>query len=103
MDALVTLFSKKPSPDTVEQVKPNYLKTKKKEEHKDKGGGGKKRYRIIEWLRLEWTLKPTQFQPPAMGRAATQQLRLPRAPSNLALSAPWMGHHSFSGQPVPSE
>ena len=43
--------------------------------------------RIIEWLRLEGTLKITQFQPPAMGRAAPHQLRLPRAPSNLALSA----------------
>ena len=41
---------------------------------------------FIEWLRLEGTLKPIQFQPPAVGRAATQQLRLPRAPSNLALS-----------------
>jgi len=30
---------------------------------------------------------PTQLQPSAMGRAAPHQLRLPRAPSNLALSA----------------
>jgi len=32
-------------------------------------------------------LKPTQFQPPAMGRAAAHQLKLSRAPSNLALRA----------------
>ena len=44
-------------------------------------------HRITEWFGLEGILKPTQFQPPAMGRAATHQLRLPRAPSNLALSA----------------
>jgi len=43
-------------------------------------------YRTMEWLRLEGTLKPTQHQPAAMGRAATHQLRLPRATSNLALS-----------------
>ena len=43
--------------------------------------------RIIEWLGLEGTSKIIQSQPSAMGRAATQQLRLPRAPSNLALSA----------------
>ena len=47
---------------------------------------------------LKGTLKPTQCQPPAMGRAAIHQIRLPRAPSNLAFSAPGMGHHSFSGQ-----
>jgi len=46
-----------------------------------------KDHRITEWLGLEGALKPTQFQPPAVGRAAPQQLRLPRAPSNLALSA----------------
>jgi len=40
----------------------------------------------IEWFVLEETLKPTQLQPPAMGRAAPHQLRIPRAPSNLALS-----------------
>ena len=41
----------------------------------------------MKQLWLEGTLKPTQPQPPAMGRAATQQLRLPRAPSSLALNA----------------
>ena len=40
-----------------------------------------------ETFRLEGTLKPAQLQPPAMGRAAPQQLGLPRVPSNLALSA----------------
>ena len=39
---------------------------------------------FIEWLRLEGTLKPIQFQPPAVGRAATLQPRLPGAPSSLA-------------------
>ena len=42
---------------------------------------------LIEWLRLEGTSQPTQPPPPAVGRAAPHQLRLPRAPSNLALSA----------------
>jgi len=42
-------------------------------------------HKIIEWLGWEGTAKITQFQPPAMGRAVTHQLRLPRAPSNLAL------------------
>jgi len=41
--------------------------------------------RITEWLELEDTLKPIQFQPPAMGRVATLQSRLPRALSSLAL------------------
>lgn len=34
-------------------------------------------YRITEWIRLERTLKTTQFQLPAMGKAATHQTRLP--------------------------
>lgn len=33
---------------------------------------------IIELLELEGNLKPTRFQSPDMGRAVTQQLRLPR-------------------------
>jgi len=44
--------------------------------------------RIIEWFRLEGITKPTQFEPPALGRAATHQIRLPSAPANLDL----MGH-----------
>ena len=42
---------------------------------------------ITERLRLEGTLKIIELQPPAMGRAATHQIRLPRAPSKLALNA----------------
>jgi len=37
--------------------------------------------------RVGGALMPTLFQPPAMGRAAPHQLRLPRAPSNLTLNA----------------
>jgi len=36
---------------------------------------------------LEGNLKTTQFQPLAMGRIATHQLRPHRVPSNLALRA----------------
>jgi len=39
---------------------------------------------IKEWFELEGTLKPSQPQPPALGRAACPPLRLPRAPCNLA-------------------
>ena len=42
---------------------------------------------IIEWVGLEGALKITELQSPAMSRAAPHQLRLPRAPSKLALSA----------------
>jgi len=38
-------------------------------------------------LGLEGTLKTTQFQPLALGMAATHQLRLPRTPSSPALNA----------------
>ena len=51
---------------------------------------------IIEWIGLEGTLKPIHPQCPAMGRVATHQLRLPRAPSNLALST------TRDGAPTPS-
>lgn len=46
-------------------------------------------------------LKPTYFQPLAVGRAATHQMRLPRAPANLALIVHLQGWdvHRFSGQP----
>jgi len=37
-------------------------------------------------LELEGTLKPTQFQLPAVGSVAPHQLRLLRAPSSLALN-----------------
>ena len=55
---------------------------------------------ITEWLKLEGTLKIILFQPPAMGRA-THQLRLPRAPFNLALSASRMGHPQLPWAAVP--
>jgi len=42
-------------------------------------------HRIIELLRLEGTLKTIWLQSPAMGRAATYQIRLPRDPHSLAL------------------
>jgi len=44
-------------------------------------------HRITAWFGLEGIFKLTQFLPPAMGRAAAQQVRLLRAPSDLALSA----------------
>ena len=42
---------------------------------------------VIGQLRLKETLKTVELQPPAVGRAATHQLRLPRAPSSVALSS----------------
>ena len=42
---------------------------------------------VTEWFGLGATVKPSQFHSPAVGRAAPHQLRLPRAPSNLPLSA----------------
>jgi len=42
-------------------------------------------HRLTERFGLQ-TLKPIQFQPPALGRAAPHQLGLPRPPSNLASS-----------------
>ena len=64
-------------------------------------------HRVIEWLGLKETLKPTQPQPPAVG-SATQQLRLPRAPSNPALSAsrdgaPTASLSSCASASLPSE
>ena len=68
----------------------------------------------MEWLGLEGTLKTIQFQPPAMGRIATHQIRLPRAPSSLALStskdgaptALWAAvpgpHHPLSEELLPN-
>jgi len=38
------------------------------------------RQRIIEWRRLEGTLKIIELQTSAMGRAATHQIRLPTKP-----------------------
>ena len=47
--------------------------------------GTSKNHRIRERLELEGTSKIIELQAPAMGRVATHQIRLPRAPSNLAL------------------
>lgn len=41
---------------------------------------------IIEWHELEETWKIILFQPPAVGRVFLHWIRLPRAPSNLALN-----------------
>jgi len=43
--------------------------------------------KILEWFGLGRTLKTIRFHPPAMGRDTTHQTKLPRAPSNLGLSA----------------
>ena len=63
-------------------------------------------HRNREWFGLERTLKPIQFQPPAMGRVVTHQIKAlsrPRAPSNPALNtfrdgtstaSVWVHHHS---------
>ena len=48
--------------------------------------------RIIEWLGLEGSWKPTQFQPTHHGQGSTHQMRLSRAPSKLALTPPGTGH-----------
>lgn len=53
-------------------------------------------HRITARFGLEGTLKPTQFQPPATGRAAAHQVRLPRTPSNGPWAPPRMGHTSFA-------
>jgi len=44
-------------------------------------------FKITEWLGLEDTWQDHLVPTPAVGRAATHQLRLPRAPSNPALRA----------------
>lgn len=50
---------------------------------------------LVECLGLEGIPKPNQFQPPAVG-SATQQHRLFRAPSSLALSASRVGAPTVS-------
>jgi len=51
---------------------------------------------------LEATSRVTQFQPPAMGRAATNSTRLPKDPSNLVLISHRDGASTASlGQPIP--
>lgn len=52
--------------------------------------------RIIEWIRLEETLKIIEFNLPAIGRITTHQIRLPTAPYNMALNASRDGASSSS-------
>ena len=59
-----------------------------------KGFAGFMDYRITEWLRLEETLKSSL--PPAMGKAAPHQLRLPRAHPTWPWQPPEMGLWWFS-------
>ena len=61
-------------------------------ECKDPTSLSKNHHRIIEWLRLKGTLKIIELQPPCNGQVATHEIRLPRAPSSLALNTPGMGH-----------
>jgi len=58
-------------------------------------------HRMREWFGLGGTLKPMQCQPPAVGRAATHRIRLPRAASNLALSASRDGAPQLLWEAVP--
>ena len=47
-------------------------------------------HRMREWLRSEGII---ELQPPSRGLVAPHQIRLPRVPSNLALSTSrWMRH-----------
>ena len=47
---------------------------------------GYRSHSISEWFELEGTLKIIQFQLHAISRAPTHYIRLPRAPSNVALN-----------------
>jgi len=47
----------------------------------------KKNHRIIEWLRLEGTLRLPGSNPPAMDGRTFHQMRLSRVPFNVALSS----------------
>lgn len=53
-------------------------------------------HRTTEWLVLERTLKTIQFQSPAVGRAATHQIKLPRIPFHLTLRMPGSEGHTAS-------
>lgn len=55
-----------------------------------------------EYLRLDETLTITQFQPPAIGRAAPHHGRFPRVPSSLALNA-FRGRASTTSLGSPSQ
>jgi len=56
---------------------------------------------FIEEFVCLWNLKAYPAPPRAMGRAAPHQLRLPRAPSNLALSASRDGAQQLLWAAVP--
>jgi len=56
---------------------------------------------LSEKRRMTLSWKGPQSPPsltPCRGQGCHPAAQLPRAPSNLALSPPGMGHHSFSGQ-----
>jgi len=55
----------------------------------------------IDWFQLEGTLKTIQFQFPSHGQGY-HQLRLPRAPSNLALNASRDGASTPTQAAVPT-
>ena len=57
-------------------------------------------YRIIEWLRLEGTLKIIQSQLPALGWLPSTRSGRP-GPQPWPWAPPGMGHPQLSGQPVP--
>jgi len=59
-----------------------------------------KNHRNTDRLRLERILQSTQFHLPAVGRVANHQIRLPRAPSNLALHT--LGASSRTNRAAPS-
>lgn len=48
------------------------------------------------WLGLEGKLKPIHLQPPVMARAVTHRIRVPKAPSNQALSTFRTGTYTVS-------
>ena len=66
--------------------------------------------RIIEWLRLDGTLKNIEFQTPCHGQGYHPPAKLPRAPTNLTLMPLGMGHAQLlwaacarASPPPPSE
>jgi len=56
-------------------------------------------HRFVEWLGWEEASMPIQTSPPAMGRAAPHQLRLPRAPPNPA----WSTYREWGTTAPPSQ
>lgn len=60
--------------------------------------GGGERNQSTERLGLEGSLKPIELQPPAVGKDAAQQLRLPGAPPTWPSAPPGMGQPQVCGQ-----